>query len=85
MYEVVVETADRSYYTDRLTELTGKPRIYWVKVPFQELKQIYMKEIKGREVGFYESARSCDPAPSDHPGRDYLRRDRHLEGKKRIQ
>ncbi len=84
MYEVAVETADRSYYIDRLTELTGKPRIYWVKVPFQELKQIYMKEIKGREVGFYESARSCDPAPSDDPGRDYLRRDRRLEGKKRI-
>lgn len=52
MYEVAVETADRSYYIDRLTELTGKPRIYWVKVPFQELKQIYMKESKGREVSF---------------------------------
>jgi len=85
MYEVAVETADRSFYTDRLTELTGKPRIYWVKIPFQELKQIYMKEIKGREVVIYESARGYDSAPSDHPGRDYLCRDRRLEGKKRIQ
>ena len=84
MYEVAVETADRSYYTDRLTELTGKPRIYWVKIPFQDLKQIYLKEIKGREVSFDESARSHDPAPSDYPGGDYLRRDRDLEGKKRI-
>ncbi len=84
MYEVAVETADRSYYTDRLTEFTGKPRIYWIKIPFQELKQIYMKEIKGREVSFYESRRSHDSAPSRHPGRDYLRRVRCLEGKKRI-
>lgn len=84
MYEAAIETSDRSFYTDCLTKLTGKPRIYWVKIPFQELKQIYMKEIKGREVSFYESRRSHGPAPTDHPGRAYLRRDRRLEGKKRI-
>ena len=84
MYEAAVETADRSFYTDCLTKLTGKPRIYWEKIPFQELKQIYRKEIKGREVSFYEPARSGDPAPTDLPGCDYLRRDRQLEGKERI-
>ncbi|MBI3317518.1 MAG: hypothetical protein HYZ85_05915 [Candidatus Omnitrophica bacterium] len=84
MYEAAVETSDRSYYTDRLTELTGKPRIYWGKIPFQELKQIYRKEIKGNEVNFYESRRSGSPAPVDDPGRDYFCRDRQLEGKKRI-
>ncbi len=74
-YETIISTFDRSYYTDRLSELTGKSRIYWAKIPFQELKQIYMKEIKGREVSFYEARRSHDSAPSRHPGRDYLRRD----------
>ncbi len=46
MHEVLIETDDRSYYTDRLTEFTGKPRIYWVHVPFPRLKQIFVRKIK---------------------------------------
>ena len=84
MYEAALETPDRSYYTDRLSEFTGKSRSYWMKIPFQELKQIFMKELKGREVNFYESTRSHDSDPSRHPGCDYLCRDRRAERKKGI-
>jgi len=52
MFEIIVETLDRSYYTDRLEELTGKPRRHWSLFPFCVLKRIYIKEIqrKGRVI-----------------------------------
>ncbi len=49
MHEVLMETDDRSYYTDRLTEFTGKPRIFWAHVPFSELKRIFVRKIKEKE------------------------------------
>lgn len=49
MHEVLIETADRSYYTDRLAEFTGNPRIYWAKFPFLQLKQILARKLREKE------------------------------------
>lgn len=46
MFEVLVETEDKSVYSDRLKELTGKPRNYWTRLPLRALKELYRKEIQ---------------------------------------
>lgn len=73
MHETAIETEDRSYYTDRLTELTGKPRNYWSKIPLIELKQRCFKEIKQKEVNRHERKRLGPIITAAHSRSDSVR------------
>ncbi len=48
-YETMIETPDRSFYTDKLEALTGKPRIYWSRFPLWLLQRFYAGEIRRKE------------------------------------
>lgn len=50
MYEALMDLCDRSFYTDKLYELTGKPRSYWIRFSLWRLKQIYAGEIRRKET-----------------------------------
>ena len=73
MRETAIETEDRSYYTDRLTELTGKARNYWSKIPFFQLKQRCFEEIKQKEVNRHDRKRLGPTITSAHSRCDSVR------------
>ena len=50
MFEVLLDTEDKSFWTDQLEALTGKPRRYWARLPVRALREIYRKEIEHGEV-----------------------------------
>lgn len=45
-FETVLTTEDRSYFTDRLAELTGKPRDHWSDLSLILLQGLLVEEIK---------------------------------------
>jgi len=44
----ILETPDRSYYADRLEQLTGKPRVYWASFPLLVLRQVLRRETEAK-------------------------------------
>ena len=44
-YETVLDMEDKSYYTDRLNELTGKPRSYWAGVSLFRLRECLKRAV----------------------------------------
>ena len=56
--EFIFDCDDRSFFADRLSELTGKSRNYWTFVPIQKLKFLYKRyAIHGKkgDVKTYET------------------------------
>lgn len=49
MIPILVDCEDRSFYSDALYELTGKPRSYWQPFSIRLLKKIYRREIERKE------------------------------------
>ncbi len=49
----ILETPDRSYYVDRLEQLTGKPRVCWAKLPLLILRQMLKKETDAKRGDSY--------------------------------
>ena len=50
-YESIIDTADKSYYTDRLEEITGKPRNHWTNLSLIRLHDILKRELdRGKGV-----------------------------------
>ncbi len=44
----ILETLDRSYYADKLKELTGRPRNYWTGISISQL-QNYLRQLLRKE------------------------------------
>lgn len=47
-FETLIATEDRSYFTDRLSGLTGKPRDAWNEFSLLELMEFLQREIRKR-------------------------------------
>ena len=45
-FETVLEIEDKSYYVDRLSELTGSSRARWSSLPLEILRKRLEKEIR---------------------------------------
>lgn len=46
MTGIMTDTEDKSVWTDKLFEITGKPRCYWARLPLWALKKIHQKELE---------------------------------------
>lgn len=42
-YDLSYESLDKSYYTDRLEELTRLPRSWWIGLSLPELRRLYRR------------------------------------------
>ena len=45
-HTTLMETEDRSYYTDKLEHLTGIPRRDWSRLTFEDLKEHFERVVK---------------------------------------
>ncbi len=48
-FETPIETEDKSYYADKLKELTGRPRGYWSRISTAGLRH-YLRELLKRRT-----------------------------------
>lgn len=44
-YEPMIDTEDKSYYADRLEEITGRPRNHWTNISLLKLHDFLRKEL----------------------------------------
>lgn len=49
-YETILEINDRSYYTDRLEQLTGRRRSMWFGFSLALLRRRLERELKDKEA-----------------------------------
>ncbi len=49
----ILEVSDKSYYADKLVQLTGKPRRYWASLPLPALRHVLRKESETKRGGGY--------------------------------
>ena len=72
MFETVVTCSDKSYFTDELEKLTGRPRSYWAQFTFRYLKERLYRELRNqpnnqKETDMDEQLIESIFAPEDRP------------------
>ena len=45
-FDMLIEIEDRSFYTDKLEELTGIPRRDWLRLTLVDLREHYVRVMK---------------------------------------